>query len=65
MLSVVLDAALKHPEVREAAAEAGIRTAGDVAQAELAVQRAREALGTIFTQSSRNRARCPRRSSRP
>ena len=46
--AVVLDAMLKRPAVREAAAEAGIRTAGDVVRSEVAMQQAREAMGTMF-----------------
>lgn len=46
--AVVLDAVLKRPAVREAVAEAGIRTVGDVARSEYAMRRAREGLATIF-----------------
>ena len=46
--AVVLDAMLKRPAVREAAAEAVIRTAGDVVRSEVAMQQAREAMGTMF-----------------
>ena len=46
--AVTLDALMKDPEVREAAAVAGIRTAGDITRSEEAMGRAREALGAIF-----------------
>ena len=47
--AVTLDALMKDPTVREAAAAvADIRTAGDITRSEEAMQRAREALGAIF-----------------
>ena len=45
----MLDAILKQSAVREAVADAGIRTAGDVARSEHAMRRAREGLATIFS----------------
>ena len=46
--AVVLDAMLQRPGVREAAAEAGIRTAADFEFAEAAMKRAGEACGAIM-----------------